>query len=634
MRRLLLLLCLLAPLAVERLAAQGPTVPPSKPDDDAALSEAMSVMARERLVFEENRGQFDAEARYLLRAGGLNVWVSDRGLTYDLFRTEEVGNPSDRVLHDRADIPPHERETERIDREIRRTGHVVAMRFDGADPGARATAGAELPGRYNYLIGNDESKWATDVKRYDGVTIRGLYPGIDAVVTLDGGLPRYDLVVAAGADPELVRVRFEGVEKLWVDEEGALVMATSIGPLEHRNLLAYQTIGGARRRVECRFVVAEDGSVGFALGAYDRAHSLTIDPLVYSTFIGGNSYDYGQSIAVDGSGNAYVTGYTYVGTTAYPTTTGAYDAAHNGSADVFVTKLNAAGTALSYSTFIGGNASDVGRGIAVDGSGNAYVTGNTDGGTTAYPTTTGAYDAAHNGSQDVFVTKLSTGGCASTPTLDVTLTPSVLTTTGHSLQTITATASAVGGCAPTVELLSVTSSEPESGLDASDVADDIQGEDVGTNDASLQLRAERAPNGTGRTYTLTYRVTEGSTTVDVARTVTVPLHLGPLMPGGTNTCGAALAGSLEPLTGADVPIPFGFTSAATGVTIKVYDLRGKEAARPVNNASYAAGAHVVTWDGVRTNGPSIGGALPNGTYVVVLEACGFVDVRPLVIDRP
>ena len=134
--------------------------------------------------------------------------------------------------------------------------------------------------------------------------------------------------------------------------------------------------------------------------------------LIYSTFLGGSSDDGGYGIAVDASGNVYMTGITINGATDYPTTVGAYDTTHNGSNDVFVTKLNASGTALIYSTFIGGRGVDYGFGIAVDSSGSAYVTGYTYDDTTDYPTTAGAYDTAHNGLFDVFATKLNTTGGA------------------------------------------------------------------------------------------------------------------------------------------------------------------------------------------------------------------------------
>ncbi len=169
--------------------------------------------------------------------------------------------------------------------------------------------------------------------------------------------------------------------------------------------------------------LTRDGTTDYPTtpGAYDTTHNGDRDvfvtklnsagsSLVYSTFIGGSGYDYGGGIAIDTSGNAYITGNTVNAPTSYPITTGAYDSTHNGNYDVFVTKLNSAGSSLMYSTFIGGSSDDVGRGIAIDTSGNAYITGYTTDGNVDYPTTTGAYDTTHNRVYDVFVTKLNSVG--------------------------------------------------------------------------------------------------------------------------------------------------------------------------------------------------------------------------------
>src|SRR5439155_21659353 len=147
--------------------------------------------------------------------------------------------------------------------------------------------------------------------------------------------------------------------------------------------------------------------VGFQVGAYERALALVIDPvLVYSTYLGGNGDDEGQGIAVDSLGNAYVTGDT--SSTNFPTTPGVFRTAYAGDRDAFVTKLNATGTGLVYSTYFGGNDHDFGQGIAVDSVGNAYVTGDTA--STNFPTTSGAAQAALRGSADAFITKLNPAG--------------------------------------------------------------------------------------------------------------------------------------------------------------------------------------------------------------------------------
>jgi hypothetical protein len=147
---------------------------------------------------------------------------------------------------------------------------------------------------------------------------------------------------------------------------------------------------------------------GFKVASYDKTHDLIIDPLLASTFLGGSGYDYGRGVAVDASNNVFVTGNTVDDATDLPTTTGAYDTTHNGGYDVFVSQFtNGLGT-LTASTFLGGSGTDYGYGIAVDASNNVFVTGYTTDAGTDLPTTTGAYDTTHNGSDDVFVSKFGT----------------------------------------------------------------------------------------------------------------------------------------------------------------------------------------------------------------------------------
>ena len=198
---------------------------------------------------------------------------------------------------------------------------------------------------------------------------------------------------------------YDGIESLSVDDAtGELVIQTPWGEMRDAAPVAYQDIDGIRKKIDVSFRLIGEKSVGFALGDYDPNFMLTLDP-GYSTFLGGNNNsDSGSGIAVDGSSNAYVTGYAY--STDFPTEN-AYDNSHNGGADAFVTKLNASGN-ISYSTYLGGSDNDEGYGIAVDDSGNAYVTGKTA--STDFPTHN-AYDDSYNGGDhDAFVAKLNASG--------------------------------------------------------------------------------------------------------------------------------------------------------------------------------------------------------------------------------
>jgi hypothetical protein len=184
-----------------------------------------------------------------------------------------------------------------------------------------------------------------------------------------------------------------------------------VGTVRQRRPLVYQEVGGERREVESGYEMRGGGRVGFRVGAYDASRLLIIDPvLAYSTYLGGNNFDGGEGIAVDSAGNAYVTGQT--GSTDFPTTPGAFDNTDHPNADTFITKLNASGTALVYSTHLGGNGNDSGtdNDIVVDSAGNAYVTGTTN--STDFPTTPGVFDSTDNPGFDAFVTKLNASGTA------------------------------------------------------------------------------------------------------------------------------------------------------------------------------------------------------------------------------
>jgi hypothetical protein len=286
-------------------------------------------------------------------------------------------------------------------------GHALALDFLGANPDATLTAQKRLSGEVNYLVGDDPAKWHQGLPTHAELLYGGLWPGIDMAVRGEGGNLKYEFHLKPGASAEDVRLGYRGAEGLSVGAGGQLLVQTSLGVLKDAAPVSYQRIGGERVPVQSRYKLTGDGGYGFAVGAYDPRYPLVIDPeLDYSTFLGGAAFDEGSDIAVR-FGRAYVTGET--SSTDYPTTQGAFDRTPNGFSDAFVTKLNASGSALAYSTFLGGTGDDFGEGIAVR-FGRAYVTGETS--STDYPTTQGAFDRTFNGDVDAFVTKLNASGSA------------------------------------------------------------------------------------------------------------------------------------------------------------------------------------------------------------------------------
>jgi hypothetical protein len=358
-------------------------------------------------VFQENRGQFVPEVKFLFRARGLDLWVLEHSIIYDLHEetvSDTSGHPSfiEKQSFRRPDSPG---------RRYVRTGHVIRMDYKNANTLSAISGTDKKQGIYNYFIGNDSTKWVTNAHTYSGVSIKNLYRGIDAEFYVDSGMPRYDLIIQPGTDPSQIAMMFNGQDGISTDEQNDLIIKTTMGNLEERDLFAYQVKDGIKQKVSCSFMIADNGNVRFQIGNYDHAIPLVIDPLIYSTYLGGAGGDVATSIFADRYGNAYITGTS--GSSgyyprSYPTTIGAYKTMlAQGNTNIIVTKLNASGTGLIYSTFIGGSGGN-GDGISVDASGNAYIAGWAG---SDFPITPGAYEltTGHSGTSPT-ITKLDSSG--------------------------------------------------------------------------------------------------------------------------------------------------------------------------------------------------------------------------------
>ncbi len=391
-----LVLPLLFGLATRPIAAQ----PSNAGHTEQSSSDLFAASAATQSRFIENRGQWHPDVRFAAQCGNTSVWITTTGIVFDHYTLSS--QPEQRT---QSYLPP--------DRAQRR-GHVVRMEFQGAAATAGVRGLEPLPGRFNFLLGNDRSRWATNITAYRNARISNLYPGVDAVAYFDHGQPRYDMVLAPGATPGAIRLRFAGADAVVVDQSGNLVIQTSMGPIIQRDLFAYQTVQGARRQVQCRFALHADGTVGFVPGAYDASKPLVIDPIVYSTFAGGSGSDAALTMAVDNAGNAYAAGYASrwesAPSDAFPTTVGAYNRVYGGGGtDAFVAKFDPTSDTLVYATLLGGDSFDEIRGIVLDGSNNAYVCGFTSSGN--FPSTQNSFAPNYVGGQsDGFVAKLNPAG--------------------------------------------------------------------------------------------------------------------------------------------------------------------------------------------------------------------------------
>jgi hypothetical protein len=359
---------------------------------DAQRAPTPQDFGRVPLSFEANVGQTASRVDYLAHTGSGTVFLTPTAAVFAMQERSAVSGQRS------AGLPI-------TTPEVRSTHPGVALYMDlvGANPGARPVGQEPQPGKVNYLIGNDASRWHSNIPTFGRVGYPNIYPGMSLAYYGGPGGLEYDFSVAPGADPHAIALKFDGAGGIELDAQGDLVLHTTAGDMVQHAPVVYQEANGGRQPVAGRFDL-NSGLVRFDVGAYDHSRPLVIDPLVlgYSTFLGGSAQDAGLGLAADGKGAAYVTGTT--DSINFPTTPGAFDTALNVSPDAFVVKLNAAGSAPVYGTYLGGSGFDEGYGLAVDSAGSAYVAGYTN--SANFPTTT------HFGPSGgaAFVTKLTPTG--------------------------------------------------------------------------------------------------------------------------------------------------------------------------------------------------------------------------------
>ncbi len=323
-----------------------------------------SLLAQSPLAFEPNRGQSDGRVLYLSRNPG-----------YALFLTAQ-----ETVVALRGAARP------------------LQLAWQGADPHPQVAGVETLPGKRNYLKGNDPGGWQRDIPTFSKVRYSNLYPGIDLVYYGQQRQLEYDLVVAPGADPAAIRFRLAGMDTMKLDEHGALQLQVAQRSLSLDKPLVYQETAGERSIVDGGYVLLADNQVGLRLAAYDHTKPLIIDPvLTYSTYLGGTGTDQGMGVAVDGNGDVYMVGQT--ASTNFPLATKSAT-----DTDVFVAKFDSSGT-LQAATVLGGSGTDRGFAIAAD-TGAVYIVGDTTS-SFDFPLSNAAQPAYGGGGTDAFVAKLN-----------------------------------------------------------------------------------------------------------------------------------------------------------------------------------------------------------------------------------
>lgn len=363
-------------------ARQGSRLQLEQLEDRYLLATASAAYGQLALSFEPNRGQAPAQVDYVARGSGYSISLTPTQALLALAQTQASGSSTSS------------------------SSDVLMMQLVGANASASGMALDKLPGVSNYVVGNNPSQWVLNIPTYAAVQFQNVYPGINVVYHGSQNLLEYDFVVSRGANPGTIRLAVSGAASMSLDGAGNLVLHTAGGDLVEQAPVVYQEVNGVRQTVAGRYVIENNGQLGFAIGSYNASLPLTIDPVLsYSTYLGGSDADQGNAIAVDSAGEAYITGFTT--STDFPTANAVQPHNHN----AFVVKLNAAGNALLFSTYLGGSGLDEGLGIAVNAAGNAFVTGATS--SSDFPTAGHPFQASlksQNGSDDVFVTEFNPSG--------------------------------------------------------------------------------------------------------------------------------------------------------------------------------------------------------------------------------
>lgn len=360
------------PAEIEPLPMQSDAPATTATADDAS---AAADFITSPLSFETNAGQFDDAVDFVARGNSQTIYLTGGDAVIDLRNADG-------------------------------SGHVVRLDIVGAN-GTPAASGQDLLAtQSNYLVGT-EDQWRSGIENYGSVLYTSVYDGVDLSYHGNSHQLEYDFIVNPGASADSIRLNFEGVLSQTIDADGRLVLTLDETgrTITFDAPVSYQLgADGTREAVASNYVLFEDGTIGFQVGAYDTSRELIIDPtLSWLTYLGSTGAEQGVAVATDSSGNVYVTGNT---SGAFPTTVGAYDTGANSGYDAYITKFDSNGNRI-FSTYYGGSGNDLSYDITVDSSGQIYIAGSTD--SYNLPTLNG-YSAFFSGTSDAFIAKFNSSG--------------------------------------------------------------------------------------------------------------------------------------------------------------------------------------------------------------------------------
>jgi len=367
-------------------------------------AEAIKTYGKLPLYFIENNGQVDEQVSFYERGAGHATFFTRDGVVLSLSKGDG-----------KVESPIHTADIKGLDagKNKKITTEAVQLSFVGANKNAKIIADEKMPGHINYFVGNDKTKWRSNIPTFGAVTYKDVYKNIDIKFYGNNKNIEHDVIVKPGGDPSQVKFVYKGIKGLKVTDTGDLEVSLENGKIIEKRPVVFQEINGKRVAVSgsYRILKERDGTFayGFKVASYDNTKDLVLDPvLVYSSYLGGyGGIENGIHIAVDTTGAAYITGLTQSGT--FPLMNPIQNVTRGGD-DVFVTKINPAGSAIVYSTYLGGSSGETGYGIAVDTTGAAYITGTTT--SPDFPLMNPIQGVVNGWQSEAFVTKINPAGSA------------------------------------------------------------------------------------------------------------------------------------------------------------------------------------------------------------------------------
>ena len=368
---------------------------------------AGTAQSYNNIEFIENKGQWDSKVLYkgdvsngafYLRTSGFTV------LQYNAADFKNLGAFMHGLNADGSLVTP-------ADKFVLRS-HAWNVDFLGASPDVKAVPDKAVPTYNNYFHGNDPSKWASDCKLYQAMTLKDVYPNIDVRYYTNNGFLKYDIIVKPGGDVSKIALKYDGVDKLQVKNK-ELVLSTSVGEMKESSPYTYQSSATGKNEIGCKYII-KDNVVRFEVKEYDPAATLIIDPVVVFCSFSGSSTDNWGYTATYGPDGSFFGGGIVFGT-GFPTSPGAFQTTYQGGSppndiDIGIIKLSSNGNNRLYATYVGGGSSEQPHSLVVNSQGNLIIAGRTN--SSNYPVVSPGGQVGVGGGFDIVVTELNAAGTA------------------------------------------------------------------------------------------------------------------------------------------------------------------------------------------------------------------------------